>query len=87
MYRHIPNLVQLGSKSDPCYIQNRVVTKCVIKRSRYTSNRTIKTNPAHVKNITALQFRTLRFRLFLCSTSVNHQDLLQDNPILCHTDK
>ena len=34
MYRHIANIVKLGSNSDLCYIQNRVVTKRVIKRSR-----------------------------------------------------
>ena len=34
MYRHIASIAQLGSNSDPCYIQNRVVMKRVIKRSR-----------------------------------------------------
>ena len=34
MYRHIANIVQMGSNIDLCYIQNRVVTKHVIKRSR-----------------------------------------------------
>ena len=39
MYRHIAKIVkndQFGSNSDQCYIQNRVVTKRVIKRSRCT---------------------------------------------------
>ena len=37
MYRHIAKIVrndQLGSNSGQCYIQNRVVMKHVIKRSR-----------------------------------------------------
>ena len=37
MYRHIEKIVQndlFGSNSEQCYIQNRVVTKRVIKRSR-----------------------------------------------------
>ena len=34
MYKHIAKLVQLGSNSDQCYIQNRVVMNRVIKRSR-----------------------------------------------------
>ena len=33
MYRHIEKIVQLGSNNDRCYIQNRVVTKRVIKMS------------------------------------------------------
>ena len=38
MYRYIAKLVKndhFGSSNDPCYIQNRVVTNGVIKRSRY----------------------------------------------------
>ena len=34
MYRHIANMVHLGSNNDQCYIQNRVVTNRVIERSR-----------------------------------------------------
>ena len=34
MYRYIAKIVQLGSNNDQCYIQNRVVTNHVIKRSR-----------------------------------------------------
>ena len=37
MYRHIAKIVQLGSYSDQCYIQNHVVMNCVKKRSRCTS--------------------------------------------------
>ena len=37
MYRHIAKIVSLGSNSDQCYIQNRVVTNHVIRRSRYFS--------------------------------------------------
>ena len=33
-YRYIAKLYHLGSMNGPCYIQNRAVTKRVIKRSR-----------------------------------------------------
>ena len=34
MYRHVAKEVHMGSNNDQCYIQNRVVTNRVIKRSR-----------------------------------------------------
>ena len=40
MYRHIAKIVQLGSNSDQCYIQNHVVMNHVIKRSRCIFSRT-----------------------------------------------
>ena len=39
MYSYIAKSVfndQLGSSTDPCYIQNRVITNRAIKRLRYT---------------------------------------------------
>ena len=41
MYSYIANRVfndHLGSSNDSCYIQNCVITDCVIKRLRYTWN-------------------------------------------------
>ena len=34
IYRYIAKLDHLGSMNGPCYIQNRAVKNCVIKRSR-----------------------------------------------------
>ena len=36
MYRHIAQIVQLGSNNDQCYIQNCVIMNRVIKRFRCT---------------------------------------------------
>ena len=67
MYRHIADIVQLASTNDPCYIQNRVVMKRVIKRSRCIEERNIY-GSEHIRENQQLENRHFQ-PLFACFVS------------------